>query len=48
MTIDIARYLNSFDGYHVYVYASRIAEDMLTDEQRRTMELRKLPTQAVN
>ena len=48
VTIDIARYLNSFDGYHVYVYASRIAEDMLTDEQRRTMELRKLPTQAVN
>lgn len=47
VTIDIARYLSSFDGYQVYVYASRIAESMLTDEIRSAMILRSLPTQAI-
>ena len=47
VTIDIARYLSSFEGYQVYVYASRIAESLLTDEIRQTMVLRKLPTQAI-
>lgn len=47
VTIDIARYLSAFDGYQVYVYASRIAESMLADEIRGTMILRSLPSQVI-
>lgn len=48
VTIDIARYLSSIGGYEVYVYASRVAESLLTDEIGRTIILRKIPTQAIS
>lgn len=47
VTIDIASYLESLDGYEVYVYASRIAEPLLTDAISDSITLRKIPTQAV-
>ena len=47
MTIDVARYLSSFEGYNIYVYASRIAEGLMTDDIRQTLVLRKIPTQAI-
>lgn len=47
VTIDIARYLTAFEGYQVYVYASRISEALLTEEIRQSIVLRKIPTQAV-
>lgn len=47
VTIDVARYLSSFEGYNIYVYASRIAEGLMTDDIRQTLVLRKIPTQAI-
>ncbi len=47
VTIDIAAYLSSFEGYEVYVYASRISEALMTEDMRKTFTLRKIPTQAV-
>lgn len=47
MTIDVARYLSSFEDYNIYVYASRIAEGLMTDDIRQTLVLRKIPTQAI-
>ena len=47
VTIDIAAYLSSFEGYEVYVYASRISEVLMTEDMRKTFTLRKIPTQAV-
>lgn len=47
ITIDIASYLSSFGKYEVYVYASRIAEDMLNDHIRSVVKVRSIPTQAV-
>ena len=43
ITIDIARYLSGFDGYEVYIYASRISEDMIADDDRSRMVLRHVP-----
>lgn len=48
MTVDIARYLSTFEGYEVYVYASRVADGLLTEEINRLITLRKVPTQAIN
>lgn len=47
ITIDIASYLCGFGNYEVYVYASRIAEDMLNDHIRSVVKVRSIPTQAV-
>lgn len=47
ITIDIASYLSSFGNYEVYVYASRIAEGMLTDDIRKVLTVRQIPTQTV-
>lgn len=47
VTIDIAAYLSAFEGYEVYVYASRISEVLMTEDMRKTFTLRKIPTQAV-
>ncbi len=47
ITIDIARYLKAQGGWQVYVYASRIAENMLSDEVRSSVVLRSIPTQAI-
>lgn len=47
MTIDIARYLKASGGYEVYVYASRIAESLLTEEVSALFVLRRIPTQAI-
>lgn len=48
VTVDIARYLSTFEGYEVYVYASRVADGLLTEEINRLITLRKVPTQAIN
>lgn len=47
VTVDIARYLDSCGGYQVYVYASRIARALVTEELSRCLTLREIPTQAV-
>ena len=47
ITIDIASYLSSFGNYEVYAYASRIAEGMLTDDIRKVLTVRQIPTQTV-
>lgn len=47
VTIDIARYLKTCGGYEVYVYASRIAESLLTDDMSSQFVLRRIPTQAI-
>jgi glycosyltransferase involved in cell wall biosynthesis len=47
VTIDIARYLSRFEGYEVYVYASRIAEGLLTEEMNGFFTLRQIPKQSV-
>lgn len=47
VTIDIASYLSTFGEYEVYVYASRIAHDQLSDDIRRVMTIRDIPTQKV-
>ena len=45
ITIDIARYLKGVGGYEVYVYATRVSEDLLTDDIRNVLTVRKLPSQ---
>ena len=47
VTIDIAKYLSQCDGYEVYVYASRVAEELLPEQAAETFVLRQLPLQAV-
>lgn len=47
VTIDIARYLSKFEDYKVYVYASRIAEGLLTEEMNGFFTLRQIPKQSV-
>ena len=47
ITIDIASYLSGFGKYEVFVYASRIAEHMLSDSIRSVITVRNIPTQAV-
>lgn len=47
ITIDIASYLSGFEGYQVYVYASRIADHLMSDAIRGSLILRRIPTQAI-
>lgn len=47
VTVDIARYLSGFGGYRVYVYASRIAEALLTEDMADVFVLRRIPGQAI-
>lgn len=47
VTIDIARYLSTCEGYQVYVYASRIAQSLVTEELSQCLTLRQIPTQAI-
>ena len=47
ITIDIARYLSGVGGYEVFVYTTRIAEALLTDEIREIVKVRQIPSQAV-
>ena len=47
ITMDIASYLSSFGNYEVYVYASRIADTLLTEDIRKVLTVRQIPTQTV-
>lgn len=47
VTIDIARYLSTCEGYQVYVYASRIASALVTEELSQCLIIRQIPTQAI-
>lgn len=47
VTVDIATYLSTLNGYKVYVYASRIADSLITDDMEGIFILRQIPTQAV-
>lgn len=47
ITIDIASYLDRFDDYQVYVYASSVEDDLLTENMRKAIILRSIPGQAV-
>jgi glycosyltransferase involved in cell wall biosynthesis len=46
ITIDIARYLKGVGGYEIYVYATRIYENLLSDDIRNALTVRKIPSQA--
>lgn len=47
ITIDIARYLNGYGGYQVYVYASKVDSSLMTDELYGLMTVRAIPSQAI-
>lgn len=47
ITLDIARYLKNIGGYEVYVYATRVDSDLMTDEMRDVVTVRLIPSQAV-
>jgi glycosyltransferase involved in cell wall biosynthesis len=47
ITIDIASYLSRSGNYEVYVYASRIAEELLTDDIRKVLTVRQIPAMTV-
>lgn len=47
ITVDIARYLHSVDGYEVFVYTTKVAESLMTDELARIMKIRLIPSQAI-
>lgn len=47
ITIDIARYLESAGGYQVYVYTTRVSPSLMTDEVRDLVNIRIIPSQAV-
>lgn len=47
VTIDIAKYLSRCGGYEVYVYASRVAEELLSERVANTFVIRRLPSQAI-
>lgn len=47
ITIDIARYLSGFDGYEVYVLATRISEHLLTSDIMNVVRLRRIPSQGI-
>ena len=47
ITIDIARYLKSVGGYQVYVYTTRVSPSLMTDEVRDLVNIRIIPSQAV-
>lgn len=45
VTIDIARYLNVYGGYHIYVYASKPSGRLLPEDVSNKLTIRKIPTQ---
>lgn len=47
ITLDIARYLSTQDGYEVYVYASRKSEGLWDDGMDAVLTFRFIPSQAV-
>lgn len=47
ITIDIARYLSSLDGYEVFVYATRIAANLMPEDIDRLITIRLIPSQAI-
>lgn len=47
VTIDIARYLHSVGGYAVYVYASRVAQSLITEDIANAITIRRIPSQAI-
>lgn len=47
VTVDIARYLKDYEGYRVFVYASRVNEELMTDELSDLLTVRRLPSQAI-
>lgn len=47
ITVDIARYLHSVGGYEVFVYTTKVAESLMTDELARIMKIRLIPSQAI-
>lgn len=47
ITIDIASYLSRYGNYEVYVYASRIAEELITDDIRKVLTVRQIPAMTV-
>ena len=48
ITMDIAAYLSGQEGmYESFVYASRIASDKLPDDIRKTLIVRKIPTDKI-
>lgn len=48
VTIDIARYLSAFDGYEVFVFATRFYEEMLPEDVRGSIHIREIPSQAAS
>lgn len=47
ITVDIARYLHETGGYEVFVYATRLAQDLLPDDAGDIMTIRGIPSQAI-
>ena len=47
ITIDIARYLSTLDGYEVFVYATRIAASLMPEDIDRLITIRQIPSQAI-
>lgn len=47
VTIDIARHLAGCKGYEVYVYATRLVEELMPEDIQRVLTLRIIPSQAI-
>lgn len=47
ITLDIARYLHGIGGYEVYVYATKVDSNLMTDEMNSLVTIRLIPSQAV-
>lgn len=47
ITIDIARYLKGIGGYEIYVYTTRVSSELMTEELKRILTIRNIPSQAV-
>ena len=47
ITIDIARYLSSLDGYEVFVYATRLTASLMTKDVDRLITIRLIPSQTI-
>ena len=47
ITVDIARYLKSVGGYHVYVYTTKVDQTLVTKELSDIMTIRLIPSQAI-
>lgn len=47
VTIDIARHLAGCRGYEVYVYATKLVEELMPEDVQRVLTLRTIPSQAI-